>query len=120
MCVFAHLLLGDAYLRVEQPERAIEVYESVLRWEPGDLYLVSKTGEALVMTHEFEKAILYYQSALSRETSVGRSPLLPDLAVLLIKLKQLEKAEALLNTGLESVKSCRLFMLSIDFLPKTI
>ena len=107
MCVFAHLLLGDAYLRVEQPERAIEVYESVLRWEPSDLHLVSKMGEALVMTHEFEKAVLYYESALNRETSVGRSPLLPDLALLLIRLKQLEKTENLLTAGLESIKTCR-------------
>nr|CDS16822.1 tetratricopeptide repeat protein 21b [Echinococcus granulosus] len=105
MCVFAHLLLGDAYLRVEQPERAIEVYESVLRWEPGDLRVASKMGEALVMTHEFERAVLYYESALQRGAPIGHSPLLPDLTLLLVRLKQLDKAQEILTAGLESIKT---------------
>ncbi|VDK32982.1 unnamed protein product [Taenia asiatica] len=105
MCVFAHLLLGDAYLRVEQPERAIEVYESVLRWEPGDLRVASKMGEALVMTHEFERAVLYYESALQRGAPIGLSRLLPDLTLLHVRLKQLDKAEAILTVGLESIKT---------------
>ncbi|KAL5110572.1 Tetratricopeptide repeat protein 21B [Taenia crassiceps] len=105
MCVFAHLLLGDAYLRVEQPERAIEVYESVLRWEPCDLRVASKMGEALVMTHEFERAVLYYESALQRDTLIGLSSLLPDLTLLLVRLKQLDKAEAILTACLESIKT---------------
>lgn len=109
MCVFAHLLLGDAYLRVEQPERAIEVYESVLRWEPGDLRVASKMGEALVMTHEFERAVLYYESALQSGTPIGLSPLLPDLTLLLVRLKQLDKAEAILTAGLESIRTCRVW-----------
>uniref|UniRef100_A0A5K3EN19 TPR_REGION domain-containing protein n=1 Tax=Mesocestoides corti TaxID=53468 RepID=A0A5K3EN19_MESCO len=52
-CPFAYLLLGDAYMRIQQPQRAIEVYESALRWNPGDLCIVSKMGEALVTKHEF-------------------------------------------------------------------
>ncbi|VDM17901.1 unnamed protein product [Hydatigera taeniaeformis] len=116
MCVFAHLLLGDAYLRVEHPELAIEVYESVLRWEPGDLRVVSKMGEALVMTHEFERAVLYYESALQRDTLFGHSPLLPDLTLLLIRLKQLDRAEAFLNAGLASTKTCSVQIHTVDTL----
>lgn len=96
-------------MRVQQPERAIEVYESVLRWNPGDLRLASKMGEALVTTHEFEKAVVYYESAV-RGAPRGTSPLQTDLAVLLMKLKQFEKAEKMLSSGVERLKSCRLSM----------
>lgn len=113
MCSFVHLLLGDAYLRVEKPDQAIKVYESVLRWEPSNLLLASKMGEALVMTHEFERAVLYYESALTQVSCVGRSPLLPDFTVLLIRLKQLEKTEVLLKSGLESIKNCKSKFLTI-------
>ncbi|THD28846.1 Tetratricopeptide repeat protein 21B [Fasciola hepatica] len=89
----SHLLLGDAYMTIQEPERAIEVYESVLRKNPSDLRLATKMGEALVQTHHYAKAVSYYEAAVKD----GQSPLLLDLIDLLIKLKQFEKARRLIT-----------------------
>lgn len=99
---FSYLLLGDAYMKIQEPEKAIEVYETVLRRNPGDLTLASKMGEALVKTHEYEKAVAYYESAVRG----GLSSLQPDLAVLLMKLGQFEKAEQMLIENYSKLVGC--------------
>jgi len=38
-----------------QPDRAVEVYESALKKNPRDAALASKTGQALVKTHQYHK-----------------------------------------------------------------
>nr|VZI27184.1 unnamed protein product [Spirometra erinaceieuropaei] len=95
----SQLLLGDAYMRIQDPQKAIEVYEAVLRKNPDDLTLASKMGEALVMTHEYERAIAYYESAVHG----GQLSLQSDLTVLLIKLRQFSKAEELLMDSYNSL-----------------
>uniref|UniRef100_A0A0X3P822 Tetratricopeptide repeat protein 21B n=1 Tax=Schistocephalus solidus TaxID=70667 RepID=A0A0X3P822_SCHSO len=101
----SQLLLGDAYMKIQDPQKAIEVYEAVLRKNPDDLTLASKMGEALVMTHEYERAIAYYESAVHG----GQLCLQSDLIVLLIKLRQFSKAEELLmdsyNSLIDSTKT---------------
>ena len=53
--------------------------------------LASKIGTALIKTHDFGKAINYYEAALRNG---GAQPLLrADLAALYIKLKEYVKAE---------------------------
>lgn len=49
------LLLGDAYMSIQEPEKAIEVYESALKRNPRDKLLASKTGQALVKAHSYSK-----------------------------------------------------------------
>ena len=48
-------MLGDAYMNIQEPESAIEVYESALRKNPRDQLLASKTGQALVKAHQYTK-----------------------------------------------------------------
>ena len=50
-----------------QPEQALEVYEAALKKNPRDGILASKIGQALVKTHNYNKAISYYDAALKSE-----------------------------------------------------
>lgn len=96
--VHTSLLLGDAYMSIQEPEKAIEIYESALRLNPKDTTLASKIGKALVKTHHYGKAVTYYEAALK---AGGQSFLGIDLAELLLRLKQHEKAEKILRQTLE-------------------
>lgn len=49
------LLLGDAYMNIQEPEKAIEIYESALKKNPRDSALASKIGSALIKTHQYSK-----------------------------------------------------------------
>ncbi|KAK3772094.1 hypothetical protein RRG08_061179 [Elysia crispata] len=92
------LLLGDAYMDIQEPEKAIEVYESALKRNPKDASLATKIGQALVKTHNYGKAINYYEASLK---AGGQASLRYDLAELLLKLKQYDKAEKVLKLALE-------------------
>ncbi|GAA49619.1 tetratricopeptide repeat protein 21B, partial [Clonorchis sinensis] len=89
----AHLLLGDAFMTIQEPERAMEVYETVLRKNPNDLRLAAKMGQALVKTHQYAKAVSYYEAAVKS----GQPALRLDLVSLLVKLQQNEKAKRVLT-----------------------
>ncbi|XP_019378278.1 PREDICTED: tetratricopeptide repeat protein 21B [Gavialis gangeticus] len=92
------LLLGDAYMNIQEPEEAIEVYEQALKKNPKDAALASKIGKALIKTHNYSMAIGYYEAALK---SGQQNFLCYDLAELLMKLRQYEKAEKVLQQALE-------------------
>merc|ERR1719239_679559 len=92
------LLLGDAYMSIQEPEKAIEVYESALKRNPKDAGLATKIGQALVKTHNYGKAINYYEASLK---SGGQASLRYDLAELLLRLRQFDKAEKVLKQALE-------------------
>ncbi|OON23299.1 tetratricopeptide repeat protein, partial [Opisthorchis viverrini] len=89
----AHFLLGDALMTIQEPERAMEVYETVLRKNPNDLRLAAKMGQALVKTHQYAKAVSYYEAAVKS----GQPALRLDHASLLVKLNQNEKAKRVLT-----------------------
>ncbi|XP_053925201.1 tetratricopeptide repeat protein 21B isoform X2 [Cuculus canorus] len=91
------LLLGDAYMNIQEPDEAIEVYEQALKKNPKDPLLASKIGKALIKTHNYSKAISYYEAALR---SGQQNFLCYDLAELLMKLKQYERAEKVLQQAL--------------------
>ncbi|XP_014219398.1 tetratricopeptide repeat protein 21B-like [Copidosoma floridanum] len=90
-------MLGDAYLAIQEPERAIESYELSLQSNPHDKTLVRKMGTALVKTHQYAKAVDYYKEVVKRD---GCRDLKFDLAELLMKLKQFDKAEDTLREEL--------------------
>ncbi|MEQ2286983.1 Tetratricopeptide repeat protein 21B [Ameca splendens] len=92
-----YLLLGDAYMNIQEPEKAIEVYEQALKKNPKDGALASKIGKALVKTHNYLKAITYYEAALKTEQ---QNFLRYDLAELLMKMKQYERCERVLHDAL--------------------
>lgn len=91
------LLLGDAYMNIQEPEEAIVAYEQALNHNPKDGTLASKIGKALVKTHNYSKAITYYEAALK---SGQQNYLCYDLAELLLKLKWYDKAEKVLQHAL--------------------
>ncbi|XP_015209733.2 tetratricopeptide repeat protein 21B isoform X1 [Lepisosteus oculatus] len=88
------LLLGDAYMHIQEPGKAIEIYQDALQKNTRDATLASRIGQALVKTHQYSKAIKYYETALKNS---GQDFLCYDLAELLMKLKQYDKADKLLS-----------------------
>ncbi len=55
------LKLGDAYMAITEPERALEIYEQALKRNPRDFTLAAKMGKALQKTHQYGKALNYYK-----------------------------------------------------------
>ncbi|XP_077473594.1 tetratricopeptide repeat protein 21B [Stigmatopora argus] len=106
-----YILLGDAYMHILEPEKAIEVYEHALEKTPKDGALASKFGKALVKTHYYAKAIHYYEAALKSEQ---QNFLRYDLAELLMKMKQYERCERLLIDSLSCEPANELTALSDD------
>ncbi|CAL8321389.1 unnamed protein product [Merluccius merluccius] len=92
-----YLLLGDAYMNIQEPDNAIDVYEEALKQNPNDSTLASKIGKALIKTHNYTKAISYYEAALRSEQ---QSSLCYDLAQLLLKMKQHGRCERVLHEAL--------------------
>ena len=48
-------LLGDAYISVQEPELAIDAYETAMRRAPKDHQLAEKIGNAYVKCHLYNK-----------------------------------------------------------------
>ncbi|XP_060639450.2 tetratricopeptide repeat protein 21A [Anolis sagrei] len=92
------LLLGDAYMNIQEPEKALEVYEAAQKKNPLDATVARKIGQAYVYTHQYNKAINYYEVALKMSE---QDFLCHDLANLLLKLKKFGKAEKVLNQALD-------------------
>ncbi|XP_043833873.1 tetratricopeptide repeat protein 21A isoform X1 [Dromiciops gliroides] len=92
------LLLGDAFMNIQEPEKALEVYDEAYRKNPHDASLVSRIGQAYVKTHQYNKAINYYEAA---QKISGQDFLCCDLAELLLKLKKYNKAEKVLKQTLD-------------------
>ncbi|KAJ3172779.1 Tetratricopeptide repeat protein 21B [Irineochytrium annulatum] len=98
------LLLGDAYMNIQEPQKAISVYESALENNPDDTVLACKLGKALVKTHDYNRAISYYESALANDSPIA--PILRfDLAELYFKLKQYDDSERIALEALEHPRS---------------
>lgn len=59
-------MLGDSYLRIQEPERAIEAYEQALELckNASSTDLASKIAQTFISTHEYNKAIRYYEDAI--------------------------------------------------------
>ncbi|KAL6065354.1 hypothetical protein STEG23_005984, partial [Scotinomys teguina] len=92
------LLLGDAFMNIQEPEKALEVYDEAYRKNPHDACLVSRIGQAYMKTHQYVKAINYYEAA---QKISGQDFLCCELAELLLKLKKYHKAEKVLKQALE-------------------
>uniref|UniRef100_A0A670IZL0 Tetratricopeptide repeat domain 21A n=1 Tax=Podarcis muralis TaxID=64176 RepID=A0A670IZL0_PODMU len=92
------LLLGDAYMNIQEPEKALEVYEAAQKKNPLDATVARKIGKAFVSTHQYNKAVNYYEVALKMSE---QDFLCHDLADLLLKLKKFGKAEKVLNQALD-------------------
>ncbi|XP_075412150.1 tetratricopeptide repeat protein 21A [Tenrec ecaudatus] len=92
------LLLGDAFMHIQEPEKALEVYDEAYRKNPHDASLVSRIGQAYMKTHQYGKAVNYYEAA---QKISAQDFLCCDLAELFLKLKKFAKAERVLKQALE-------------------
>lgn len=94
-----YLFLGEALMRIQEPEESIKVYEKALRQKPDDLFLTKEIGRALVLTHDYTRAIQYYESAVRNDPK--KSELLTDLANLYLRLKDYQSANLILEQALK-------------------
>lgn len=97
----SHIMLGDAYISIQEPDRALEAYKAALKQSPRDALIARKLGRAYVKTHQFTKAITYYKEATKNP---DHSSLKLDLAELYLKLKQYPSAEEVLIASIEENK----------------
>lgn len=107
-----YLFLGDALLAIQEPADAIKAFQQALEIEKGkgDPALVQKIGKAMMQTHDYEKAIQYYNDALAKHPT--QQGLRQDLAKLYVRLQRWEEAireleEALQNVMEDDLKSNR-------------
>jgi tetratricopeptide repeat protein 21B len=57
-------LTAQALMEIQEPEEAIQYYEKALDKDRDDLVLIREVGKALVMTHDYNRAIKYYEQIL--------------------------------------------------------
>ncbi|KAK2497899.1 hypothetical protein MC885_006116 [Smutsia gigantea] len=91
------LMLGDAFMNILEPDKALEAYEEAYRKNPHDT-LVLRLGQAYVKTHYYTKAVNFYEAA---QKINGQDFMCYSLAELLMKLKKFNKAEKVLKQALE-------------------
>lgn len=48
------LMLGEALMSIQEPEKAIKAFENALEINPKDSDLACRIAEALVTTHEYQ------------------------------------------------------------------
>lgn len=92
------IMLGDAYMSIQEPDEAVEAYRQAVLQDPMDPMLASKLGRAYVKTHQYKKAISYYKDAI---TVPENYQLKLDLAELYLKLKQYPNAEQIILEDIE-------------------
>lgn len=79
-------LTAAALMDIQEPEEAIQYYEKALEKDSDNLSLIREVGQALTMTHDYNRAIKYYEETLHEDPRLD--DLRIDLAELFIKLKE--------------------------------
>lgn len=98
----SHIMLGDAYMSIQEPDRALEAYKAALKLQPWDENIARKLGSAYVKTHQFAKAISFFKEVTGSKEHVA---LKMDLAELYLKLKQYRNAEEILIASISENSS---------------
>ncbi|KAG5885606.1 hypothetical protein JTB14_024787 [Gonioctena quinquepunctata] len=100
-CQESYVTLGDAYMKVLEPDEALQCFEKALKDNPKDTFLTSKMGRALVETHYFSRAVSYYKETIEITNDME---LKLQLAELYMNLREYEKGELILLNELEEEK----------------
>ena len=103
------IALGDACLKVNEPQQAIKNFEDALQFDKNDTGLRRKIGKALVATHDYERAKQYYAESLAE--SPADTMLSLELANLYTRLgrrvgpRAYEEAERVLEEARDALGS---------------
>jgi tetratricopeptide (TPR) repeat protein len=95
-------LLADAYLRILNPEAAVHALEIAYDKDPSNSRLRARIGRALTATHEYHRALKFYESAIRDVSKVDQGcseavGLSQDLARLYVKLGRMTDSEKVLR-----------------------
>jgi len=96
----SYLFLGEAYMSIQEPEKAIAAFKKARQMDPGDAEMAVKIGRAHVTTHDYGEAITYYKGAVQADPN--RLSLRHDLANLHFRLGNYQEAE---NELVESLQT---------------
>ena len=88
----AYVKLGEAYMQISEPDKAIAAFENALLKSPGDGDLASRIGKVLVATHDYKRAVAYYSEALDKDPM--RTSLRYELAELYLELGRYDQSQA--------------------------
>uniref|UniRef100_A0A1B6BXL6 Tetratricopeptide repeat protein 21B n=2 Tax=Clastoptera arizonana TaxID=38151 RepID=A0A1B6BXL6_9HEMI len=83
------IMLGDAYMAIQEPDLAVKTYEKAMQHSASDPKLSCRLGRVLVSTHQYGKAVKCFREA-GQEGCI-------ELAELLVRLGQFDSAEAALK-----------------------
>lgn len=96
-------MVAQALMDIQEPEEAIQYYERALERQSEDTNLVREVGKALVMTHDYNRAVKYYETRLQEDPKL--LDLRTDLADLYYKLKAFDHSKRVLIEALKYIKS---------------
>ncbi|XP_032289848.1 tetratricopeptide repeat protein 21B isoform X4 [Drosophila virilis] len=92
----SYLMLGEAYLSIQETDMAIEAYRKACSICPSNAFLARELGRSYVKSHQYANALQYYHSVIKNP---GCSALKLDLAELFLQLKQFENGSNILAAG---------------------
>jgi tetratricopeptide (TPR) repeat protein len=55
-----YCMLGEAFMQIQEPEKAVRAFDSALEYNPKDAELIRKIAKALITTHDYQRAIDHY------------------------------------------------------------
>lgn len=96
----SYTLLGEAYLRILNPEKAVDAFEEARKRDSSNTKLRARIGKALTATHEYHRAVAFYENILNEagpDLSTEIILLSHDLSRLYIKLGRIESATRVLQ-----------------------
>jgi len=94
-----YVMLGEAFMQIQDPEQAVRAFQSALEKDPGNTELTTKIGQALVTTHDYQRALDYLVKAV--KSNAGNLRLQMELANLHFKLQQHSAADKVLTAILQ-------------------
>uniref|UniRef100_A0A383W643 Uncharacterized protein n=1 Tax=Tetradesmus obliquus TaxID=3088 RepID=A0A383W643_TETOB len=99
----SYCLLAEAFLAIQEPDKAARAYESALALRPKDADVALAAAQALIAAHNYNRAIDYYNRAIRNDPN--KVVLQHGLARLLLRLGQTRQATALLDKRLAEHKA---------------